>query len=103
MIVYFVTITIVKAIETEWLKWMQEIHIPDVVSTGYFSKWQIKKELLPEGNSKETTYRIDYFAQSIDDYKKFTETEASRLQLKHKSKFSGKFKASRSVYSLLSK
>jgi hypothetical protein len=33
MIVYNVTVNIDGAVEQEWLKWMKEVHIPEVLAT----------------------------------------------------------------------
>ena len=37
MIIYNVTINIEEAATAEWLAWMQETHIPDVIATGKFA------------------------------------------------------------------
>ncbi len=36
MILYNVTVALDPAIETEWLAWMQQEHIPEVMATGCF-------------------------------------------------------------------
>ena len=36
MILYNVTISIDTSVEEDWLQWMKEIHIPDVMNTGLF-------------------------------------------------------------------
>ena len=38
MIVYNVTVNIDKNIVDDWLTWMKEIHIPEVMKTGFFIK-----------------------------------------------------------------
>jgi len=38
MILYNVTVKIMKPLEAEWLKWMKEVHIPDVINTGLFGE-----------------------------------------------------------------
>lgn len=95
--------TVSRIIETDWLKWMNEIHIPDVIKTGYFFKWEIEKQLLPEDSLTETTYIINYFAKSLADFQQYSENDAPRLRNDHNEKFKGKFKASRIVTSVLSK
>ena len=103
MIIYSVTIKISKDAETEWLKWMKEVHIPDVMQTGYFIDWKMKKLLLPEDFNNECTFVVDYSAQSVDKYKLYYDKEAERLQTEHKLKFGGKYTATRAIYSLISK
>ena len=37
MIVYNVTIKIANAIHADWLQWIKEEHIPEVIQTGCFT------------------------------------------------------------------
>ncbi|MCC7378160.1 MAG: DUF4286 family protein, partial [Chitinophagaceae bacterium] len=37
MIIYNVTIKVHDSIKTEWLQWLKEEHIPDVINTGCFT------------------------------------------------------------------
>jgi len=53
MIIYSVTVTISKDAESDWLKWMKNVHIPDVIRTGYFLSWQMQKLIMPEDLSGE--------------------------------------------------
>lgn len=103
MITYSVTINVKKEIEDSWLKWMKEVHIKDVIKTGFFNGWQIKKLILPEPGNEESAFIINYITDSIDKYYKYIEEEAPRLQKEHTQKFDGKFKASRAVYLSISK
>ena len=37
MIIYNITVSIIdQNIHQNWLKWMKEIHIPEVMDTGFF-------------------------------------------------------------------
>jgi len=101
MIIYSVTVLIKKDVEDQWLKWMKEIHIPDVMKTGYFLDWKLRKLLLPEVSGEESTYVIEYTLQSLEKYNEYSENAAPQLQKEHTEKFSGKFKATRTVYQLV--
>jgi hypothetical protein len=101
MIVYSVTITIDKNIESEWLKWMNEIHIPEVIKTGYFIDWTVKRLILPADKESEMTFRVDYFLSNFEDYQEYLIKSAPKLQEEHSAKFEGKFKASRMVYAII--
>ena len=100
MIIYSVTVLIKKDVEDSWLKWMKEVHIPDVMKTGYFLDWKLRKLLLPEVSSEESTYVIEYTIQSLEKYNEYSEKAAPQLQKEHTEKFYGKFKATRTVYQL---
>ena len=103
MIIYSVTIIINKDAEKSWLKWMKEIHVADVLRTGYFKDCQIQKLLIPESEEGESTYNINYKADSLDQFQNYSAKEAPRLQKDHSEKFHGKFRASRSVFQLIEK
>jgi hypothetical protein len=103
MIIYSVTVIIKKDVKSKWLKWMKEVHIPDVMNTGCFFDWQMQKLILPEDSNDEITYVINYHARSFEYYQQYLEKEAPRLQNDHNEKFGEKIKASRAVYSLISK
>lgn len=101
MIVYSISVTVKNTIVREWLDWMQTEHIPEVMKTGYFMNFKLMKEIIPSIDMNETSITINYELKSIDDYYKYAETFAPTLQQKHHEKFSGKFKASRTVFELL--
>ena len=97
MIIYSVTVTIRKDAESDWLRWMKEIHIPYVMNTGYFFDWQIQKLILPENSIDEITYVINYLAQSFEKYQQYVGKDAHvckmsitrnlRTNLKHLKQF----------------
>jgi len=101
MIIYSVTVIIKKEVEESWLEWMKEIHIKDVMKTGYFTDWEMQKQIIPEMAADESTYIINYKTSSLDQYNEYLKKEAPRLQKEHTEKFSLKFKASRAVYKLI--
>ena len=43
MILYNITVNIDHDINKEWLVWMKDIHIPDVLSTGLFIENKVAK------------------------------------------------------------
>ncbi len=47
MILYNVTISIDPEVHQEWLAWMKEVHIPDVLKTGMFRENKIE-DIIPK-------------------------------------------------------
>lgn len=82
---------------------MKEIHIKDVMNTGYFINWQIFKQNIPQNPSEESIYLINYFAESLAKYEEYMSDKAPHLQKEHTERFRGKFKASRSLYTEVQK
>ena len=48
MIIYNVTTNIHESVHDQWLKWMQEKHIPEILATQKFSSARIVKVLVNE-------------------------------------------------------
>lgn len=97
MIVYNVTLNVKKEIEFEWIKWMKEVHIPDIMKTNLFNSWRMFKILVPAGMPDELTYVVRYTTDSMEKYEEYARNEAPRLQREHVERFPGKFTASRAI------
>jgi hypothetical protein len=48
MIVYNITIKITPEIETDWLHWQKQEHIPEVMATGNFTHFHFYRLLQQE-------------------------------------------------------
>src|SRR4051812_11213132 len=95
MIIYSVTIAIQAEIETEWVTYMKDVHVPDVLRTGCFSECQTYKVLDAGGN--EPTYVLQYQCGTLQDYHRYRDAFAPALQKEHLERFAGKFRGSRQV------
>jgi hypothetical protein len=96
MIIYNVTIKVAAAIADQWLKWLLEEHIPDVMQTGCFSSHKVVR-LLEVDDTEGPTYAIQYNAESKADYNRYIEMYASVLRDKSYQKWGDRFIAFRSV------
>lgn len=70
MIVYNVTTKVDWSIAEEWLRWMQDVHIPEMIATGCFSKCQLMR-LMEVDEEEGPTYAAQYYAdnqQAVDEY-----------------------------------
>lgn len=77
MYIYNVTISVDNSIHTEWLNWIK-MHIPQVLSTGWFTEAKLIKVLV-DGDSG-VTYSIQYCAKSREDLDNYYKKDATRLQ-----------------------
>lgn len=96
MYIYSVTISIDKELEKEWLEWMINKHIPDVLSTGCFKDYKIFQVFSAMAEDL-ATYNVQYTFERVEDIEKYQKEFASVLQKEHKDKFEGKFVATRTV------
>ena len=70
MLIYNVTIQVERSIAEDWLQWMTVEHIPEVMQTGCFEKYQLVK-LLGKDEPETVTYAVQYYAtaqQQLDTY-----------------------------------
>ena len=95
MIIYNVTINIENDVQEEWLKWMREQHVPDVMATGLFTEFKICRLLHEE--EQGTTYSFQYTCAALSAYEKYKAEHAPRLQAEVKKRYEGKFVAFRSL------
>ena len=95
MICYNITVRIEPEIETEWVRWQKDEHIPEIMSTGLFSDYKFFKLL--EQRNEDVTYVVQYFASSLEDYEKYISLFAPALREKAISKWSDRFIAFRTV------
>lgn len=95
MILYNVTVSIDPEVHDEWLNWMKEVHIPDVLKTGMFIENKICRIHAEEEGGK--AYSIQYLLNSWDDYEMYQKEFAPALQEDHTKKYAGKFAAFRTL------
>ena len=95
MIIYCVEVKIHAEAEAEWLAWMRDIHIPEVVQTGCFSGCQIYKVI--DSDQSESTFVMQYHCRSLEDYQRYRDRFAPALQKKHSDRFAQRFSASRQL------
>ena len=97
MIIYNVTINVEDDIHDDWLKWMKNTHIPDVMQTGYFLEYKMCRVLSIQEDETGNTYAIQYTSSSMDDLNEYQEKHATRLQEEHTTRYKGKFVAFRTL------
>jgi hypothetical protein len=96
MIVYNVTINIDKDVHDEWLQWMVQKHIPEVLATGLFIDSRISKMLIEE-EGDGLTYSIQYTLESMDHMTDYEQNHAPRLRDDVNKRYEGKFGAFRTM------
>ena len=98
-IIYNVTVNIDDSVHEEWLQWMKEKHIPDVMKTGCFLDNRICRILVDEESG--TSYSIQYTCESMNKLKEYQEKHAPRLQKEHSERYKDKFVAFRTLLEIL--
>ncbi|WP_367186859.1 DUF4286 family protein [Maribacter confluentis] len=89
MFIYNITTNIEEAYHTEWLQWMKQVHIPEVLSTGKFLSAKFTKVLVEEDMGGET-YSIQYSVKDKATLERYYNEDAPRLIAQIEKKFAGK-------------
>ena len=96
MIIYNVTIKVAKSIQKEWLAWLKQEHIPEVLDTKCFSKATIL-HLLETDDSEGPTYAIQFHAATMDDYARYLTKFAVIMRQRSFDRWGDKFIAFRTI------
>jgi ABC-type ATPase with predicted acetyltransferase domain len=101
MIIYNVTTNIHESVHEQWLKWMQEKHIPEILATKKFSAARLVKVLIEE-EMGGTTYSVQYTTDSKATLEKYYQEDAPKLREEALSLFGDKMLAFRTELELIS-
>jgi hypothetical protein len=99
MYIYNVTLSVDKCAHDEWLDWMRNVHMPDVMKTGCFIDCRMLKVLNVEDEG--VTYSAQYTFLEMSDIEDYQKTHAPRLQKDGMEKFKGKFVAFRTLLEIV--
>jgi hypothetical protein len=100
MLLYNVTIIIEDSAAEEWLQWMKEIHIPEVMATEKFVSNRLLKVV--DSPNEGVTYCVQYVAESIAEYEDYQQNFAHALQADLQTKFENRFVAFRTLMEFVS-
>lgn len=95
-VIYNVTVKVNEGVAKAWLDWLLHEHIPDVMNTGCFVKYQVVR-LLEVDDSEGPTYAVQYHASSKANYNRYIEKHASELRAVSNEKWGNQFIAFRTV------
>lgn len=101
MYLYNVTTHIEENIESLWLEWMHETHIPAMIATGKFSQATICKVLIQE-EMGGVTYAVQYQSKSMELIKAYQEQHAIDLENDAHLKFGDKQLSFRTTLEIVS-
>lgn len=100
MILYNVTIKINHDVEQEWLQWMKEEHMPELMGTGLFAEAKLFR-LLEVDESDGITYAAQYFCKSMEEYDRYISGYSADMRAKGLERFGDKFVAFRTIMELV--
>jgi len=96
MIIYNSTNKVHPGIESAWLQWQKEEHIPDIMRSGQFTSYKIFR-LLEQDDSDGVTYVIQFTAPTQEHYQHYLDAFAPAHRQKAFDKWGDLFIAFRTV------
>ncbi|WNJ15979.1 DUF4286 family protein [Pontibacter sp. G13] len=97
MKIYSVSVSVLKDVEPAWKVWMQETHIPEMMATGFFSRYLMMRLLEPIVDESMVTYSIQYWCEAQSDLDDYLEKAAPAMQEDHNNRFPNQFVAFRTI------
>ena len=101
MHIYNVTTNLDESVQEEWLRWMKEIHIPEMLATKKFTKAKICKVLVEE-EMGGVTYSVQFTTPDKKTLERYYEEDADRLRADALKRFANKFVAFRTELEIIS-
>jgi hypothetical protein len=96
MIIYNITTKVHSAIAKEWLQWLKDIHLKEILDTGCFKDFKIVK-LLEMDEEEGPTYALQLYADSKAIYNQYVENSAGKMRQAAFDKWGDKFISIRTV------
>ena len=100
MIIYNVTSNIQENIEQQWLDWMQQKHIPEILATGKFTSARLVQVLVDE-EMGGVTYAVQYNTDSRETLQKYYQEDAPAFRAEGMALFGDKVLAFRTELEVL--
>jgi hypothetical protein len=96
-VLYSVRVTVAATDEAEWVGWMEGEHLPAVMATGCFVRYEMARESEPAPAPGMVTFVMEYLAVSQEAYERYRTRHAPALQQASATHFGGRFTATRSL------
>jgi hypothetical protein len=100
MYIYNVTVKVDQPIANEWLIWLKQEHIPEVLATQCFVE-VTTLELLETNDPDSSTFAVQYKAANLDQYRQYMSNHAARLRQKGIDKWGDRFIAFRTFMKIV--
>lgn len=96
MVVYNVTVKTNPEITKEWIGWMHEEHIPEMMGTGLFTSFRFCR-LLEQDETEGVTFSVQYTCESLVEYETYINSHSPAIRAKSLNRFGDQVIAFRTV------
>lgn len=101
MIIYNVTINIDDSVHDQWLDWMKNKHIPDMLATKKFTEAKMCRVMVEE-EMGGTTYAIQYRTKNRRTLERYYVEDSEKMRAEGNRLFPNKFVAFRTELEIVS-
>lgn len=99
MVLYSVTVNVGDDIHEDWIQWMREVHVPEVMNTGCFAMHKIMR--LKEPKQDGHTYSFQYYCESPEKLNEYQTLHAPALRADVENRYANKFVAFRTILDII--
>jgi hypothetical protein len=96
MILYNITINVSPEIEQDFITWMKETHIPEIMQTGVFYEFKFLR-LMHDSDDGSVNYATQYFTDTIDQMMDYERNHAPAIRAKTQARYQDKAIAFRTL------
>ncbi|MFN0081612.1 MAG: DUF4286 family protein [Ferruginibacter sp.] len=100
MIIYNVTTKVRSNIAHDWLQWLKNEHVKEILNTGCFTDFKIVK-LLEIDEEEGPTYALQLYADSKAIYNQYIDKFAGKMRQEAFNKWGDQFISIRSVMQIV--
>ncbi len=100
MYIYNVTINVEEAVHDQWMAWMREIHMPEMLSLGKFSQARMCKVLVEE-EMGGITYSVQYTVKDKASLERYYLEDAEKMRQDGIKRFGNNFVAFRTELEII--
>lgn len=101
MILYNVTVNIDHSCKEEWVSWMNNTHIPEVMATGCFEECRFTRVMAKDDGGE--TYSLQYLAPDMDSYVSYQNDHSPALRADFDKRYAGKYASFRTILEVVSR
>lgn len=100
MIIYNITTKVHNSIAADWMQWLKNIHVKEVMESDCFTEYKIVK-LLEIDETDGPTFAVQFFAESKGLYNRYIEKFAGEMRKRSFEKWGDKFISIRTVMQIV--
>jgi Domain of unknown function (DUF4286) len=97
MILYNVTTNVDKSIEADWLQWMKDVHIPNVMKSKMFFDYKFFRVLSLAEDETGATYAVQFFCDSMENYQLYQDRFAPALREEVSARYGNQYASFRTL------